>query len=169
MIGGLLSSALTPPHVQAALFEVLKSLPGATLVDGVTDPQGRTGVGVRFQDDAWDTLFLFDPASGHLLGTRSIGHQEVEGRDIADWSLSWTRGGPTARPHADIRGCVRAQGAQPCPAYTWLIRRTLSSYGRPAGREARHTRLYSPGGPSRGHQTLIDGSPDGDSGRAPRI
>ncbi len=87
MIGGLLSSALTPPHVQAALFEVLKSLPGATLVDGVTDPQGRTGVGVRFQDDAWDTLFLFDPASGHLLGTRSIGHQEVEGRDIADWSL----------------------------------------------------------------------------------
>jgi hypothetical protein len=87
MVGGLLSSALTPPHVQAALFEVLKGLPGATLVDHVTDPQGRTGVGVRFEDDAWNTLFLFDPSNGHLLATRSIGHKEVPGRDIDDWSL----------------------------------------------------------------------------------
>jgi hypothetical protein len=87
VIGQLLSSALTPVPVKAALFEVLKGLPGATLVADVTDPQGRTGVGVRFQDDAWDTLFLFDPQTGQLLGTRSIGHKEVEGRDISDWSL----------------------------------------------------------------------------------
>ena len=87
MVGGLLSSALTPPHVQVALFEVLKGLPGATLVDHMTDPQGRTGVGVRFEDEAWNTLFLFDPSNGHLLGTRSIGHKEVAGRDISDWSL----------------------------------------------------------------------------------
>ena len=53
----------------------------------MTDPQGRTGVGVRFEDDAWNTLFLFDPANRRLLGTRSIGHKEVPGRDIDDWSL----------------------------------------------------------------------------------
>jgi hypothetical protein len=87
VIGQLLGSPLTPVRVKAALFEVLKGLPGATLVDAVTDPQGRTGVGVRFQDDAWDTLFLFDRQTGQLLGTRSIGHKEVEGRDIDDWSL----------------------------------------------------------------------------------
>jgi hypothetical protein len=86
-LGALLTSALTPVPVKVALFEVLERLPGATLVDRVTDPEGRTGIGVRFQDEAWDTLFLFDPANGHLLGTRSVGHKEVEGRDIADWSL----------------------------------------------------------------------------------
>jgi hypothetical protein len=53
----------------------------------VTDPRGRTGVGVQFDTPAWKTLFLFDPATGALLGTRSLGHKEVPGRDIDDWSL----------------------------------------------------------------------------------
>jgi hypothetical protein len=87
MVGQLLATALTPPAVKLALFEVLKGLPGATLVPAVKDPQGRTGVGVQFDTPAWKTLFLFDPATGGLLGTRSIGHEEVPGRDIDDWSL----------------------------------------------------------------------------------
>ena len=87
IIGQLLGSALTPQPVKVALFEVLKGLPGATLVPGTTDPTGRTGVGVRFESDAWNTLFLFNPSTGELLGTRSIGHKEVPGRDIDDWSL----------------------------------------------------------------------------------
>jgi hypothetical protein len=87
MVGQLLGSALTPPAVKVALFEVLKGLPGATLVPDTKDPQGRTGVGVQFETDAWKTLFLFDPQTGGLLGTRSIGHKEVPGRDIDDWSL----------------------------------------------------------------------------------
>ena len=37
--------------------------------------------------DAWRTLFLFDPETGALLGTRSIGHKELPGRDIDDWNL----------------------------------------------------------------------------------
>jgi hypothetical protein len=87
MVGQLLATALTPPEVKVALFEVLKGLPGATLVPRVTDPQGRTGVGVQFDTPAWKTLFLFDPKTGALLGTRSIGHKEIPGRDIDDWSL----------------------------------------------------------------------------------
>ena len=87
MVGQLLGSALTPPPVKVALFEVLKGLPGATLVPDTKDPLGRTGVGVQFETDAWKTLFLFDPATGALLGTRAIGHKEVPGRDIDDWSL----------------------------------------------------------------------------------
>ena len=87
MVGQLLATALTPPEVKVALFEVLKSLPGATLLPDVKDPQGRTGVGVEFDTPAWKTLFLFDPQTGALLATRSIGRKEVPGRNIDDWSL----------------------------------------------------------------------------------
>jgi hypothetical protein len=103
VIGNLLSSALTPVPVKAALFEVLKGLPGASLVEGATDPMGRTGVGVRFQTDAWDSTFLFNPKDGQLLAVRSIGHKEIKGRDIDDWRLVLESGrrdeapAPTAR------------------------------------------------------------------------
>jgi hypothetical protein len=87
MVGQLLATPLTPPAVKVALFEVLKGLPGATLLPLVTDPKGRTGVGVQFDTPAWKTLFLFDRETGALLGTRSIGHKELPGREIDDWSL----------------------------------------------------------------------------------
>jgi hypothetical protein len=85
--GQLLAAAQTPPRVKVALFAVLKQVPGAKLVPQVKDPLDRTGVGVQFDDPAWRTLFVFDPDSGALLATRSIGHKEVPGRDIDDWSL----------------------------------------------------------------------------------
>jgi hypothetical protein len=116
--GALLSFAGTPQDVKLALYSVLKSLPGAELIAEVTDPLGRTGVGVQFDDEAWRTLFLFDPATGALLGTRSIGKQEVPGRTITDWNLT-VRSGRTdsaPRPRADIRGCANGAPAQPCEA-----------------------------------------------------
>ena len=61
--------------MKVALFSVLKSLSGAKLIPSVTDPLKRTGVGVQFDDEAWRTLFLFDPETGALLGTQSIGKQ----------------------------------------------------------------------------------------------
>jgi hypothetical protein len=85
--GRLLGLAFTPPDVKAALYGVLKSLPGATLVPDAKDPKGRTGVGVEFSTEAWKTLFLFDPETGALLATRSIGSKEVKDRKIDDWSL----------------------------------------------------------------------------------
>jgi hypothetical protein len=116
--GALLSFAGTPQDVKLALYSVLKSLPGAELIPSVTDPLDRTGVGVQFDDEAWRTLFLFDPATGALLGTRSIGKKEVPGRTITDWNLT-VRSGRTdsaPRPHADIRGCANEARAQPCEA-----------------------------------------------------
>lgn len=83
----LLASPIASAELKAALFSVLKSLPGARLVPSAQDPQGRAGVGVEFEDDAWRTLFLFDPDTGALLGTRSIGKKEVPGRTISDWWL----------------------------------------------------------------------------------
>ena len=52
---------------------------GAKLLPSVTDPLKRTGVGVQFEDEAWRTLFLFDPETGALLGTRRSGEEEVPG------------------------------------------------------------------------------------------
>jgi len=88
--GALLSFADTPQAVKVALFELLKSVRGAKLVDGVKDPLGRAGVAIEFDDPAWHTLFLFNPDTGALLATRSIGHKELPGRDIDDWAITVT-------------------------------------------------------------------------------
>ena len=123
MVGQLLASALTPPEVKVALFAVLKELPGATLVRrDVTDPQGRTGVGVEFDTEAWKTLFLFDERTGALLGTRSIGRKEVPGRNIDDWSLVIESGrrddapDPRHGSDSDKEGCVIRTSARCCTA-----------------------------------------------------
>ena len=101
MVGQLLATALTPPEVEGrAASPVLKELPGATLVRTTQDPQGRTGVGVEFDTAAWKTLFLFDPQTGALLGTRSIGRKEVPGRNIDDWSLVHRVRSPRRRAEA---------------------------------------------------------------------
>jgi hypothetical protein len=96
--GALLSFAGTPPEVKVALFEVLKAVPGAELIPSVTDPLKRTGVGVQFDDEAWRTLFLFDPGTGALLGTRSIGKKEIPGRTIEDWNLTVESGRTDTAP-----------------------------------------------------------------------
>jgi len=96
--GALLSFAGTPQDVKVALFSVLKSVSGAKLIPSVTDPLKRTGVGVQFDDEAWRTLFLFDPETGALLGTKSIGKQEVPGRTIEDWNLTVESGRTDTAP-----------------------------------------------------------------------
>lgn len=99
--GALLSFAGTPQDVKVALFSVLKSLPGAKLVPSEKDPLNRTGVGVQFEDEAWRTLFLFDPDTGALLGTRSIGKKEVPGRTITDWNLTVESGRTDQAPKTE--------------------------------------------------------------------
>jgi hypothetical protein len=56
------------PDQQAALFHALAQVPNLQVVQGVTDAQGRTGVGVRVVDegDTWTTIF--DPDTFRLLG-----------------------------------------------------------------------------------------------------
>jgi hypothetical protein len=83
----LLGSPVPSPELKAALFTMLKGLPGGTLLPSETDPRGRAGVGVQFEDEAWRTLFLFDPDTGALLGTRSDGKKELPDRTISDWWL----------------------------------------------------------------------------------
>jgi len=96
---GLLLSPLPTPELRAALYTVLLRTPGIRLEPGLTDPEGRTGVGVRFvhTDDTpgtdhpsgtYDTTLLFDPETHELLGVREIGdHTKLIGRTITSWVL----------------------------------------------------------------------------------
>jgi hypothetical protein len=98
--GTLLGASLTPPAVRRALFELLRTLPGATVVPDAADPRGRHGVGIAFESEAWRTLFVFDPGTGALLATRSIGERELPGREIEDWSLVLETGARDSAPAA---------------------------------------------------------------------
>jgi hypothetical protein len=84
---GLLETPLTPPAVRRALYDVLRGLPNARLRPAVADPLHRSGVGVEFSGANWTVLFVFDRGTGALLGTASIGHAEIPGRDIEDWTV----------------------------------------------------------------------------------
>jgi len=98
--GLVLGSPLTAPDVRAAAFAVLRGLPGAKLVPGVTDPTGRGGNAVEFDDDAWRTMYIFDPKTSELIATRSIGKKEMPGREISDWKLQLDSAGADRAPAA---------------------------------------------------------------------
>ena len=123
MVGQLLASALTPPEVKVALFAVLKQLPGRDAAPGRDRIRRAAPASASSSTPpAWKTLFLFDPQTGALLGTRSIGRKEVPGRNIDDWSLVIESGrrddAPDARhgPHSDKEGCVIRASARCCAA-----------------------------------------------------
>jgi len=59
------------PALKAALFEVAEQLPGVDVVQGSTDPVGRTGVLLRVQVQGTQEEYWFDPTSEQLLASRS--------------------------------------------------------------------------------------------------
>ena len=106
----LLSAAETPTPVRHALYDVLRSQPGARVDQDAADPRGRTGVAVTFETAAWHTTFLFDRSTGELLATRSAGQAEVPGREIVDWTLVLEIGRRDEAPRASITPRVRPAG-----------------------------------------------------------
>jgi len=122
--GLLLGSPLTPRDVRVAAFAVLRGLPGARLVSGATDPAGRSGEGVEFDDDAWRTLFIFDTSTSALIATRSIGEKELPGRNISGWTLQLDSKGADSAPAAqDSRALQRAMARRD----TKLLRRARAA------------------------------------------
>jgi hypothetical protein len=88
----LLASAVTPVPVKQALFALLRDVPDATLVPTVTDPQGRTGVGIRF-GQTWQSLFVFDPDSGQVLA------DHVTGPGTDAWTVNLESTRTDSAPH----------------------------------------------------------------------
>jgi hypothetical protein len=94
----LLLSSLPTAEQRAALYTVLQRTPGAQLVPNVTDPEGRTGDGVRFVKPfppagtegpgGYDATLLFDPGTHALLGVRQDDDWSATiGRKLTSWSL----------------------------------------------------------------------------------
>jgi hypothetical protein len=93
----LLQSSLPTAEQRAALYTVLQRTPGARLVPDLTDPDGRTGDGVRFvkpnpptteAPGGYDVTLLFDRETHALLGVRQDGDWSATiGRKLSSWSL----------------------------------------------------------------------------------
>jgi hypothetical protein len=82
----LLLSPEATPELRAALYGVLLRTPGAELIPRLSDPEGRTGEGVRFvkpnppegtdAPGGYDMTLLFDPDTHALLGLRQAGRPD---------------------------------------------------------------------------------------------
>jgi hypothetical protein len=69
-IGGLVGEGLVPPRVAAALFEAATRIPGVTVDPGATDALGRRGTGISRADRTVRSVWVLDPGSYEVLGTR---------------------------------------------------------------------------------------------------
>jgi hypothetical protein len=81
-IGYLLEHYPLPPELRAALYQVLTRLDGVKLVGGVTDQAGRPAVSVAIDVDRplhERNELLLEPATGRLLGARSVLTRKVPG------------------------------------------------------------------------------------------
>jgi hypothetical protein len=93
----LLESSLPTVEQRAALYTVLQRTPGAQLIPHLTDPEGRTGEGVRFAKPnppsaeapgGYDVTLLFDRETRALLGVRQDDDLSATmGRELSSWSL----------------------------------------------------------------------------------
>ena len=81
----LLTSYPLPAQLRSALYQALTRLDGIALIGEVTDLAGRRGVGVTIGPPDEEKLYkrrmvlIFDPATGHLLGSRSVLAADVPG------------------------------------------------------------------------------------------
>jgi hypothetical protein len=81
-IGYLLEHYPLPPELRAALYQALTRLDGVKLVGGVTDLAGRPAVSVAIDVDRplhERNELLLEPATGRLLGARSVLTRKVPG------------------------------------------------------------------------------------------
>jgi hypothetical protein len=84
----LLTHYPLPAELRSALYQALTRLDGIELTGEVTDLAGRRGVGVTvgpLEEERVPrrTVMMFDPATGRLLGSRSVLAAEVPGWRLA--------------------------------------------------------------------------------------
>jgi hypothetical protein len=70
--GTLLRETYLPPAQRAALFQAIATIDGVSVVDGVEDAAGRTGIGVGRVGFAVRTDLIFDRETYQLLGERGV-------------------------------------------------------------------------------------------------
>lgn len=78
-VADILRSGIVPADLRAALFRVLRTVPGVDVTSGVATIDGRTGVGIgRVEShDGVRQEVVIDPATGELIGEREVATEGV--------------------------------------------------------------------------------------------
>ncbi len=69
-IGDLIREAIIPPAVEAALYRLAATLPGATLVPDAVNATGRHGIGIAWTQRQYRTEWIFDRTTLQYIGER---------------------------------------------------------------------------------------------------
>lgn len=121
----LLLSPLPTAEQRAALYTVLLRTPGAQLTPKLTDPDGRSGEGVRFvkpdppttdEPGGYDQTLLFDRQTHALLGLRQdTDVTSTMGRKLTSWSLVLDahRAKSAPKPDLEQRYPAGSRGTKP--------------------------------------------------------
>jgi hypothetical protein len=99
VLAGTLLEAGAPPTLRVALFQLIKGLPGISLIGRSKDEAGRTGLGVAI--DGWGNRYVlvFDTKTSAALGLKTIAGttSTVGGETIPKGTLlGYTDFGPSA-------------------------------------------------------------------------
>jgi hypothetical protein len=71
-VGALIAASLPAPPVQALAFEAAARIPGATVLENVSDISGRAGIAVARTDGGVRTELIFDPDTYAYLGSNEV-------------------------------------------------------------------------------------------------
>ena len=82
-VGDMLRETNAPPAIRAALYNAAALIPGVKLVGTVTDPLGRSGLGIAFYTNGTPTSeLIFDQQTSELLAEETLGADQQP----SDWS-----------------------------------------------------------------------------------
>jgi hypothetical protein len=65
----------TSPQVRAALFNLIRSLPGITFVGPAVDQTGDHGIGVALDNQGSRYTLIFDPQTSQVFGLTTVSQQ----------------------------------------------------------------------------------------------
>lgn len=89
-IAALLRTGLVPADLRAALYKAAAMIPGVTLVDKQATLDGQVGIAIgRVERNAVRTDIIIDPATGQLIGERTVTLQ-ADGPLPAGTAGEWT-------------------------------------------------------------------------------
>lgn len=70
-VGSLFTRSYVTPAQRSAIYDLMAQTPGFSVVQGMTDVLGRSGVGIEWQYEGGTGALIFDPTTYAFLGWRT--------------------------------------------------------------------------------------------------